>query len=360
MQYLARDHWLWGLVLVGLTLALGLSNFVRLLGERAPGPPLGQLINFQLTDSQGRAFTPETLRGRVWLGALFFTRCGLTCPRLIEAMKRLQDRLAASGVHLVAFTVEASHDSPDVLKAFADAVGADPNRWTFVTGDRETIQRLARESFFASVVEDPTQPVGFELTHSDRLYLVDGTGSVRQSFPVIRSVDPLAKTPLFAIHERELRRAQVAALELAHPAWPPLGQLPLLNATLNGVATILLAFGFLLVRARWVQAHAATMIGAFTVSAAFLASYLYYHAQAGDTPYTGQGTMRWVYFSILISHVVLAVVTVPLVLVTFYRAARRQWEGHRRMGWWTLPIWFYVSLTGLIVYLLLYEFHGAG
>ena len=151
-------------------------------------------------------------------------------------------------------------------------------------------------------------------------------------------------------------RLQIDARDLDTGCTLRLARLPLLNATLNGSAALLLAAGFAFVRNGLVRAHVACMVAALTVSAAFLASYLYYHAYAGDMPYTGTGVLRSVYFVILISHVFLAVVTVPLVLLTVYQAVRGQFARHRRLARWALPIWFYVSVTGLLVYLFLYQF----
>jgi uncharacterized membrane protein YozB (DUF420 family) len=131
--------------------------------------------------------------------------------------------------------------------------------------------------------------------------------------------------------------------------------LPLANALLNSTCAVLLLTGWLFIRVRLVRSHAVCMIGAFMVSALFLASYLHYHFYAGDTPFSGQGAIRYFYFALLISHVLLAILALPLVLLTFYRAYRRQWARHARLARWTLPIWMYVSVTGLLVYLFLYK-----
>jgi len=126
------------------------------------------------------------------------------------------------------------------------------------------------------------------------------------------------------------------------------------NAVLNGIASLLLVAGWIAIaRGRW-RAHRALMIAAFAVSAVFLACYLTYHWMVGHVPFQGQGTIRLVYFSILISHILLAV-TVPVLAITmFVLAWRGRWETHRRLGRVTLPIWLYVSVTGVIIYLMLY------
>ena len=135
--------------------------------------------------------------------------------------------------------------------------------------------------------------------------------------------------------------------------------LPALNATLNSVSAILLAAGYLLIRRRNVAAHKACMLSALGVSTLFLISYVTYHARVGSVRFTGTGWIRSVYFAILISHVVLAVTILPLALITVYRAWRERFEAHRRIARWTLPIWMYVSVTGVVVYAMLYVCYPA-
>jgi putative membrane protein len=135
--------------------------------------------------------------------------------------------------------------------------------------------------------------------------------------------------------------------------------LPSLNALLNAASAVLLVTGYLFIRARRVAAHKASMLAAFGVSSAFLVSYVVYHARAGSVPFTGTGWIRAVYFSILIPHVLLAACIVPLALVTISLAWRGRFEKHRRIARWTLPIWLYVSVTGVAVYWMLYRMpHG--
>jgi len=131
--------------------------------------------------------------------------------------------------------------------------------------------------------------------------------------------------------------------------------LPGLNATLNSISAVLLAAGYLQIRRRRVAAHRACMLAAFAVSTAFLVSYLVYHAHAGSVPFRRQGWIRPVYFSILISHIVLAAAILPMAILTLYRAWRERFEAHRRLARWTLPVWLYVSVTGVVVYLMLYQ-----
>lgn len=134
-----------------------------------------------------------------------------------------------------------------------------------------------------------------------------------------------------------------------------ISDLPTINASLNTISAILLTVGYVLIRQRKITAHKKCMLAAFSVSVLFLISYVFYHANAGSTPFTKQGWIRPVYFTILISHIILAFVIVPLALRTLYLAWKEQFDKHRRIAKITLPIWLYVSVTGVLIYLMLYR-----
>lgn len=136
--------------------------------------------------------------------------------------------------------------------------------------------------------------------------------------------------------------------------------LPTLNAGLNALATVLLVTGYGFIRRRNVAAHRASMLSAFAVSVLFLISYLVYHYHVGSVRFPGSGTVRTLYLTVLATHVVLAALVPPLALFTLVRGLRGDRVGHRRIARWTLPIWLYVSVTGVIVYVMLYEVYGAG
>jgi uncharacterized membrane protein YozB (DUF420 family) len=131
--------------------------------------------------------------------------------------------------------------------------------------------------------------------------------------------------------------------------------LPTVNASLNATSTVLLVAGWFFIKRRAVAWHRACMLGACTVSTLFLTSYLVYHANVGSVPYTGQGALRPIYFVILITHIILAAAILPLAAVTLSRALRGRFERHRAIARWTLPIWLYVSVTGVVIYLMLYR-----
>lgn len=131
--------------------------------------------------------------------------------------------------------------------------------------------------------------------------------------------------------------------------------LPALNATLNATSAVLLTIGWFLIKSRRLAAHRRFMIAAFVSSSLFLTSYLIYHAKIGSKPFPGTGVMRTIYFSILIPHVTLAAVVLPLALMTLSRGLKRDDKRHRRIARWTLPLWLFVSVTGVVVYLMLYR-----
>lgn len=134
---------------------------------------------------------------------------------------------------------------------------------------------------------------------------------------------------------------------------------PALNASLNGASAVLIASGRIFISRRKIRLHRACMIAAVATSSLFLVSYLYYHYHVHSVHFPGQGWVRPVYFTILISHTLLAVTVVPLVVLSLTYALRQRFEQHRRIVRWTYPIWLYVSITGVVVYIMLYQIYGA-
>lgn len=132
--------------------------------------------------------------------------------------------------------------------------------------------------------------------------------------------------------------------------------LPTLNASLNAMATVLLIYGYILIRQGKREQHKRVMLSAFAVSVVFLISYLIYHFNVGSVPYQGQGFIRKIYFTILISHVLLAITVPVLALMSLWRAFQERFDKHRKVARIAYPIWLYVSITGVVVYLMLYVF----
>ena len=131
--------------------------------------------------------------------------------------------------------------------------------------------------------------------------------------------------------------------------------LPAVNATLNAISGVLLIVAYLLIRSRRIEQHRRVMIAAFATSSLFLICYLVYHAQVGSVRFTRQGFVRPLYYTILVTHVTLAAAVLPLAIVTLSRGLNARYEQHRRIARWTFPIWLYVSVTGVLVYVLLYQ-----
>jgi len=139
------------------------------------------------------------------------------------------------------------------------------------------------------------------------------------------------------------------------PEW--IHSLPAVNAGLNGLGTVFLLAGYVMIRRRRIELHRACMLAAFACSVLFLTSYLIYHYHAGSTPFPGTGLIRPLYFFILITHIVLAALLPPLEVMTLWRAWKKRFEAHARLARWTLPIWLYVSVTGVLVYVMLYRLY---
>jgi uncharacterized membrane protein YozB (DUF420 family) len=136
--------------------------------------------------------------------------------------------------------------------------------------------------------------------------------------------------------------------------------LPALNATLNSIAAVLLVSGWICIKTRKVAAHITFMVLALMVSIAFLTSYLIYHFRTGHVSFHGEGFIRFVYFPMLITHILLAAVNVPLTIITVVPALQRRFDRHKRIARWTLPSWLYVSVTGVLIYFMCYQWYVRG
>src|SRR5271167_2074130 len=138
----------------------------------------------------------------------------------------------------------------------------------------------------------------------------------------------------------------------------PLSEFPAIDATLNATSALLLTLGYFFIRRKRIQAHKVCMLSAFATSSLFLVCYIWYHAHHGVTRFARQGAVRDLYLALLGSHTILAVVIVPLILTTLYRAWRGRFERHKKIARWTLPLWSYVSVTGVVVYWMLYHLYA--
>lgn len=297
---------------------------------------------FELTRENGSKLSSESLRGQVWLAAFTFTRCPSSCPRISATLKGIQPQLEGSNVKIVSFSVDPKFDSPEVLKAYGEKFGADPARWWFLTGPEIEIYQLIQQSFMLPVAQSSPEQLkeGAEsVAHSERIALVD------KELKLVRFYDSNSPDEIKSLIT-EARRRDLSG-------WVRL--LPKLNASLNATSFVFLMTGwFLIRRGRW-RAHALMMITCLAISGAFLACYLTYHYFAGTVRFPGTGPVRSLYLSILLSHTILAVILVPLIVISVLKAIRKDFSGHKRIAQITFPVWVYISVTGVVIYLMLYQ-----
>ena len=290
-----------------------------------------------LTAQDGQPFHSQALAGKIWVADFMYTTCPGPCPRMTSQMHDVQQAvLKVPDVHLVSFTVDPKNDTPAVLADYAKVHGASPAMWNFLTGPVATLQMLDRDVFKLGNVDGT-------LAHSTRFVLVDRQGAHSR---LLRDLGPVFDSQADLGHSRFG----------SGPHLIDVHALPAVNATLNGTAAVLLAIGYVLIRQKRIDAHRRVMLTAFGVSVVFLTCYLIYHFNAGVVYYQKTGLIRGVYLTILTTHTILAVTVPVLAIITLRRGLRMNVERHRAIARWTLPIWMYVSVTGVVVYLMLYRF----
>ncbi len=332
------SRWLAILVLTLLApaRALATESFDRLYLDLGPAP------DFTLTERNGQTVRRADLLGKVWVAHFFFTECAGGCSTTTGNLAKLHKLLADTpDVILVSFTVNPTKDTPEKLRAYAERWGADPKRWLFLTGDQSTMHDLIQKGFLQTARPADQPKPGFEIDHAFNIVLVDPSGEMR-GYVNGKDEDEVMRLG---------RRARLMAQKIP---------LPMINAVLNGTCAVLLVAGYLAVRRRRLTLHMVCMLTALGVSILFLACYLYYHFVILDgkpTGFRGEGLIRPVYFAILLSHTVLAALVAPLALVTVYLGLRDRLARHMALARWTLPLWLYVSVTGVVVYWLLYHLY---
>lgn len=333
-----------------LLLAAGASaqepDFVLVSPGSKPGDPLPRLFespDFALVDQNNRPVTRRDLLGRPWVACFVFTHCAGPCPMMFGKMASMQQTVGAIDVRLVSFTVDPDRDTPEVLKAKGKELGVDDSRWWLLTGSKDAVYGVARGML------QPQPGVGDDpLLHSEHFLLFDDRGNCRGRYLVSRP-EEMAKLEQDAKWLSE-HATEVARKDDGKEFWAAV------NATLNACSFTLLMFGLGFIRARKIKAHAISMSAAFLFSLAFLISYVRAYVLYGErTSGLPASTLRTAYLVLLLTHVLLAVTVLPMIIRVLYLASKRRFSEHKRLARPTFCIWVYVSLTGIIVYFMLYH-----
>lgn len=360
-------------------------------------PPIVE--GWTLTNQAGETVTPDNLRGKPYVGTFIFTRCQTHCPDLVRRVYDLEQRLKDVDVRFVTVSVDPDHDTVEHLAKYAEIFSTDPDRWMFLTGSKEEILNFAIYGSRQMRTEplDAETFIGPQAAHSLRLMHVGADGRLVGSYHFQKPEDMLAlrrvlegksetrdeHKPLptaeemvpIAFFEGDNGTAvdvdPPVALETTPvvvqprdalaglPAWAK--KLPALNASMNGLASIFLICGFVAIKRRRARTHRSFMMAAIVASAVFLAGYVVYHIALGQyttshgKPFEGVGVARTLYFGILIPHVVLAATVPFFVAITVFRAYKQRWDDHKRIAKVAYPVWMFVSVTGVIIYAMLYH-----
>jgi protein SCO1/2 len=363
--------------------------------QRTPSDSSGRMVDFQLTDQLGRVVTRESLLGQPWIANFIFISCETHCPATLREVYYLQRQLKGTDVRFVTITVDPLTDTCERMAEKAQAFGADPENWYFLSGDPLEVQRVVTEGF-----QQPMEASPMRTAHSLNLMHVDAEGRVVGKYrydwldpegpselAVLRKVlagdmetpEKNRFLPTLAEAATTARAAQsedegasspgdeppastgdspttTGDAPAVVPAW--VDRLRSTNAMLNGLATLLLLAGFAAIKGGNSSLHKRLMLTAFATSVAFLACYLTYHTALhhftgqGHKPYSGNPSLLIPYRVVLVSHIALAAVTPVLAIITIRRGLREDWAAHRRIAKVTFPIWLYVSITGVMIYFM--------
>ncbi|MCC6908849.1 MAG: DUF420 domain-containing protein [Phycisphaerales bacterium] len=352
-------------------------SWIRFAPDAGPGPtptrPSAkvQAPQIRMTDQEGQPFDSQSLRGKVWAIDFIFTNCPGPCPIMTGNLSALQDAIGPNpNVHLVSITCDPWRDDPATLKRYAESYGADLDQWTFLTGEFADVQKYA--AAFLLTAENPRQAA--ESLQSAGDDHADSTAPGYHSGPIVHSSRIVLVNRQGEVYDwylgtdaQDMQRL-IGDMRILAAAGASQGRyggllkaLPTVNASLNALAAVLLLIGRVLIRQGRKAAHMRCMIGAFLVSVVFLVSYVTYHTLRqmeqglGHTKWEVDGLLRWVYYAILLSHVVLAAAVPFLAVRTLWLASSGRFAQHRRLAVVTWPIWMYVSVTGVLVYLMLYH-----
>lgn len=304
----------------------------------------GPVGNFAFADRTGEIIHARDLRGFIWVAQFFYPGCN-ECSKSAPTMRRLQELYRGKAYfRIVSFALE--YGDAETLNKYAGDQKAEPGQWLFLSDkDEAKVHDVIRHGFSSPVMRRANPSAGDLLGHSTRLILVDAAGMMVGQ---IDATDPSAADVLAGEIEKARMRQAIPVTA---------GELPRFNASLNAGCTVLLLLGWIAIRLRFVTLHKLLMLLALCVSMVFLASYLFYHfavMHMEPTRFQGEGPARYAYFAILLSHTLLAVAVAPLAIYITVQGLRGSLDKHMRVARWTLPLWLYVSVTGVIVYLMLY------
>jgi uncharacterized membrane protein YozB (DUF420 family)/cytochrome oxidase Cu insertion factor (SCO1/SenC/PrrC family) len=304
--------------------------------------------DFKLTERGGQTVRPRDLLGKIWVAQFFYPGCNL-CSRNTPTMQKLQEHYRGKAdVRLVSIALNS--DSVDTLQDFAKDHNADAEQWLFLTGPEAQVHDIVRTNFFNMSFRKKDAAAGDEIAHSTYLVLIDPQGSM---VGFVEGTSPKAADALkIEIDKLRVRRRLEGRIPVTG------ADLPWFNALLNSTCTLLLLLGWVLIRLRYETLHKIVMLLALAVSMVFLASYLFYHfavMEMEPTRFPGAGAARFLYLGILLSHTVLAIAVAPLALYVAVQGLRDARRLHVKVARWTLPMWLYVSVTGVVVYWMLYR-----
>lgn len=334
----------------------------------------GPLPSFTLTDSRGQEFRPDRLKDKVWVAHFFFTTCTAGCSETATTMQHLQEVFRGHPhLALVSISINPENDEPEVLSRYASDLNAQNGQWHFLTAPRvprigeaalgsasalwhssagaeRRVHDIVMKDFLQAVDRNSENKPGREFDHSFHLVLIDHEGN-RVGYVSGKDVEA---RPALVARLKELLMLRRMAFE------PQRVWFPRLNASLNGLCAVLLLAGYLAIKQRKEKLHIVCMVAALAVSAVFLACYLYYHFVVLDgrpTAFQGEGWIRAAYLGILLSHTILAVAVAPMAIGVAVLGFRDRRTTHVKWARWTFPLWLYVSVTGVVVYWMLYHLY---
>ena len=312
---------------------------------------VGPIEPFKLTDQDDKVFkfgmgelSEQPIHGKVWIAHFFYTACTQGCEKTTAMMDRLQQRFRGKkDIALVSISVNPELDSWAVLAELAQAHEAEKGQWFFLTGPQDKVYGIVKNSFKFGVERFPDEKPSEQVTHTFNVAVIDRDGNMVGYVDATQMPDNFE--PLVA------RIRQIAGERYVLPA---------INSLLNGTSAVLLVLGYLAILRRQETLHKAAMLSALCVSAAFLALYLYFHfaIQHGEaTRFAGPLWVAIFYYVILFTHTVLAMTVAPLAFYVTYQGLRDDRRRHVAVARWTFPIWLYVSVTGVVVYVMLYQMY---